>query len=332
MGSIALMIVILKNNYNMEKGKSHLHNQHHNHQGLPHHHNQEITNLNTAFIVGIVLNSAFVTAEVIVGFSSSSLALLSDAGHNATDVFSLLLSMFAFKVSKAKATNNYTYGYKRATILNSLVNAILLVFVTCAIIWEGLYRIKNPVHIQGGVVSIVAFAGIFVNGISAFFFFKDKEKDINIKGAYLHLLSDTLVALGVVISGVVIYLTNLYWIDTVIGFVIAIMILVSTWQLLTDSIRLALDGVPRNIDIKKVESAILNFKEVVGIHHIHIWALSSNENALTAHIVVENSDITIFEKAKHNIKHTLEHLNIHHSTFEIESVACSKEYCGKEGD
>ena len=318
-------------------GQNHIHKtEHHEHEhsesGHHHHHHHEITNLNKAFIVGILLNTAFVGGEVVVGLSSSSLALLSDAGHNATDVFSLLLSMFAFKVSKAKATNKYTYGFKRATILNSLINAVLLLFVTAAIVWEGFARIKNPVHIPGVLVSVVAFVGIFVNGISAFFFFKDKEKDINVKGAYLHLLSDTLVSLGVVITGVVIYFTQWYWIDTAVSFVIAIMILASTWELLTDSIRLALDGVPRNVDIKKVEEAILKYDEVQSIHHIHIWALSSNENALTAHIVVDNSDITVFEKAKHHIKHTLAHLNIHHSTFEIESQACSEECCEEEED
>ena len=300
--------------------------------GHHHHHHHEITNLNKAFVVGIILNTAFVTAEVVVGWSSSSLALLSDAGHNATDVFSLLLSMFAFKASKAKATNKYTYGFKRATILNSLINAILLLFVTGAIVWEGVVRLKNPVHIPGVLVSVVAFMGIFVNGISAFYFFKDKEKDINVKGAYLHLLSDTLVSFGVVLTGVVIYFTQWFWIDTVVSFVIAIMILTSTWQLLTDSIRLALDGVPRNVDIKRVQEAILEYDEVFSIHHIHIWALSSSENALTAHVVVQNSDITVFEKAKHSIKHTLEHLNVHHSTFEIESIACSQEWCDEEED
>ncbi len=318
-------------------GHIHIHGEdEHHHSGIEdghhHDHHHEITNLNKAFVVGIILNTVFVAAEVIVGLSSSSLALLSDAGHNATDVFSLLLSMFAFKASKAKATNKYTYGFKRATILNSLINAVLLLFVTGAIIGEGVSRISNPVQIPGVLVSVVAFLGIFVNGISAFFFFKDKEKDINVKGAYLHLLSDTLVSLGVVVSGVIIYFTQWFWIDTAVSFIIAIMILTSTWQLLTDSIRLALDGVPRNVDIKRVEEAILKYDEVRSIHHIHIWALSSSENALTAHLVVTNSDITVFEKAKHRIKHTLEHLNIHHSTFEIESVACSKECCDEEND
>lgn len=300
------------------------------HHAHGHHHHPEVTNLNPAFIIGIILNSAFVVAELLVGFSSSSLALISDAGHNATDVFSLLLSMFAFKLSKAKATNNYTYGYKRATILNSLVNAILLLFVTAGIIWEGFYRLQNPVTVQGTIVSEVAFAGIFVNGISAWLFFKDRKKDINVMGAYLHLLSDALVAFGVVVTGIAIYYTHLYWLDTAVSFVIAIMILASTWQLLMDSIRLALDGVPRNVDMKKVEEAILKFKEVKSIHHVHIWALSSNENAMTAHVVLENSDITIFEKAKHNIKHDLAHLYIHHSTFEVESHVCSEEFCKEE--
>ncbi len=301
----------------MENHEDTTHKHHHDeHHG---HHHHEVTNVNTAFIIGIILNTAFVVAEVIVGFSTSSLALISDAGHNATDVFSLLLSMFAFKLSKAKATNKYTYGYKRATILNSLVNAVLLLFVTVGIIWEGIGRLQNPVHIQGTIVSVVAFAGIFVNGVSAWLFFKDKDKDINMMGAYLHLLSDAMVAFGVVLSGIAIYYTHWYWIDTVISFVIAIMILVSTWQLLTDSIRLILDGVPRNVDIKKVEASILKFKEVKQVYHIHVWALSSNENALTAHVVVCNNDIALFEKTKQKIKHTLQHLNIHHSTLEVET-------------
>ena len=298
----------------------HHHHSHEEHSGH-HHHHHEVTDMNAAFIIGIVLNTAFVVAEVVVGLSSSSLALLSDAGHNATDVFSLLLSMFAFKLSKAKATNKYTYGYKRATILNSLANAILLLFVTIGIFWEGIIRFQNPVNIQGTTVSVVAFAGIFVNGISAWLFFKNKDEDINLKGAYLHLLSDALVALGVVISGIVIYYTHWYWIDTAISFAIAIMILVSTWQLLTDSIRLALDGVPRNVDIKKVEEAVLEFKEIKRIYHIHIWALSSNENALTAHVVVEDSNLALFEEIKQEIKHSLHHLNVHHATLEVETIS-----------
>ncbi|MFP5040968.1 cation diffusion facilitator family transporter [Parasediminibacterium sp. JCM 36343] len=304
----------------------HEHNHTHDHDHSHGHHHHEVTNINTAFIVGIILNTAFVIVELVIGYSSSSLALISDAGHNATDVFSLILSMFAFKLAKSKATPKYTYGYKRATILNSLFNAILLLIVTGGIIWEGFYRLEYPVHVQGKLISIIAFAGIFVNGISAWLFFKDKESDINIKGAYLHLLSDMLVAFGVVVAGVVIYFTNWFWIDTAISFVIAVIILISTWQLLADSIRLALDGVPRDIDMKKVEATLLKFAEVKNVHHIHVWALSSKQNALTAHLVIED-DFSAFEKRKHQIKHALEHLGIQHATFEIETAICQESLC-----
>ncbi len=307
--------------------KHHHHAHEHNHNHGHGHHHHEVKNLTSAFVIGIVLNTVFVIAELIIGFSSSSLALLSDAGHNATDVFSLLLSLFAFKLSKAKATNNYTYGYKRATILNSLANAILLLFVTVGIIWEGIIRFNHPVVIQGQLVSIVAFVGIFVNGISAFLFFKNKDDDINVRGAYLHLLSDAIVAFGVVITGIIIWFTHIYWMDTVISFVIAIVILVGTWRLLTESLRLALDGVPYEIDVNKVIETIKQFKEVKDVHHLHVWALSSNKNALTAHLVIEDTDLTHFETVKHKIKHSLHHLNINHSTLEVELAICNEASC-----
>ena len=305
----------------------HVHHHGHDHSGGGHHHHHEVKNINTAFIIGIILNTVFVVVEVIVGLSSSSLALISDAGHNATDVFSLLLSLFAFKLSKSKATNKYTYGYKRATILNSLVNAILLLFVTVGILWEGIYRFNHPVIIQGQLVSIVAFGGIFVNGISAFLFFKGKEDDINIRGAYLHLLSDAIVAFGVVLTGIVIWFTHLYWMDTLISFIIAVVILISTWRLLSESIRLALDGVPFNIDLNEVVKTITQYDEVKGVHHLHVWALSSKQNALTAHLVIEDADLTHFEVIKHKIKHSLLHLNISHATLEVEIDVCDEEIC-----
>ncbi len=305
---------------------SHHHDNHHSHDHHGHHHH-EVKNLTSAFIIGIILNTLFVITEVFVGFSSSSLALLSDAGHNATDVFSLLLSLFAFKLSKSKATDKYTYGYKKATILNSLANAILLVFVTIGIIWEGIIRFNHPVVIQGQLVSIIAFIGIFVNGISAYLFFKGKDDDINIRGAYLHLLSDALVAFGVVITGIIIWYTHWFWVDTLISFVIAIVILVSTWRLLTESLRLALDGVPHTVNLKEVVDTIHQFKEVKGVHHIHIWALSSNKNAMTAHLVIEDSDLTHFESVKQKIKHSLQHLNINHVTLEVEVSVCDDSIC-----
>lgn len=290
---------------------THTHDHHHGHH-------QEITNVTTAFIIGILLNMAFVITELIIGFSSSSLALISDAGHNATDVFSLLLSLFAFKMMKVKASENYTYGYKKLSILTSLLNAILLIITTGIIFYEGIRRINAPVEVQGKIISLVAIIGVAINAISAWLFFKDRDKDINIKGAYLHLLSDALVAFGVVVAGAVIYFTHWFWLDTAISFVIGIIILVATWRLLNDSIRLALDGIPRGIDLAKVKQTILDCKVVTGVHHIHIWPISSNENAMTAHILINPSDIGEFEKIKQTVKHQLAHINIHHVTLEVE--------------
>lgn len=290
------------------------HAQHHQAHG----HTHEVTNVNTAFIAGIVLNTAFVITELIIGFSSSSLALISDAGHNATDVFSLLLSLFAFRMMKVKASENYTYGYKKLSILTSLLNAILLIITTGIIFYEGIKRINAPVEIQGKIISMVALIGVGINAVSAWLFFKDREKDINIKGAYLHLLSDALVAFGVVVAGGVIYFTHWFWLDTAISFVIGVIILVATWNLLNDSIRLALDGVPKGIDLDKVKQTILNYKTITHVHHIHIWPLSSSENAMTAHIVIAPADMVEFDKIKNEIKHQLEHINIHHITLELE--------------
>lgn len=289
-----------------------------------HHHHHEIKQVNTAFIIGIILNTAFLVAELIIGFSSHSLALVSDAGHNATDVFSLLLSLFAFQMMKKKATANYTYGYKKLSILASLLNAILLIITTGVIFYEGFARISEPVAMQGKTISFVALAGVAVNGISAWLFFSGREKDINVKGAYLHLLSDAMVSFGVVISGLVIYFTHWYWLDTVISFAIGVIILVATWRLLTDSIRLALDGIPSGVSIEEAKEIILKCKAVVGVNHIHIWPLSSSENAMTAHLVVNPDNVLEFDEVKSKIKHELEHINIHHTTFEVEFAAGSK--------
>lgn len=300
----------------------------HNHEG--HSHNHTVTNVNNAFLIGIGLNVAFVIVEFVVGFSLSSLSLISDAGHNATDVLSLLLSLFAFRMLKVKATEKYTYGYKKVSILVSLLNAILLIITTAFIFYEGFQRINAPVELQGKSISIVAFIGIFINAVSAFLFFREKDKDINVRGAYLHLLADALVSLGVVVAGIVIYYTNWFWLDTALSFIIGIIILISTWNLLTDSIRLALDGTPRNIDVQKVKDVITAFPGVAGVHHVHIWPISSSENAMTAHIVLSENNILAFEKSKHDLKHKLEHENIHHTTFEIEINECDDKVCSHE--
>jgi cobalt-zinc-cadmium efflux system protein len=291
---------------------------HHHHDG----HTHEVTKVNNAFLIGIVLNSAYVVTEFAMGWWNSSLALMTDAGHNAADVFSLLLSLLAFRMLRVKATGRYTYGYKKATILVSLLNAILLVLAVAVVFYAGIERMNRKIELPGLSISIVALIGVVVNAVSAFLFFREKESDVNIKGAYLHLLSDALVSMAVVAGGLLIWYTGFTWIDTVLSFVVGLIILRSTWGLLNDSIRLALDGIPRGIDLEKVREVILQHPEIVNVHHIHVWALSSRQNAMTAHLVLADNDLAHFARLKHRIKHDLAHLNVHHVTLEAETSDC----------
>jgi cobalt-zinc-cadmium efflux system protein len=247
------------------------------------------------------------------------LSLLSDAGHNFLDVAGLALAMVAFKLSASKSTNKFTYGLKKASILISLLNAVILLISIGAIGYAAIFRFKYPEPLPGKIIAIVALIGIFINGISAFMFFREKDKDINVKAAFLHLASDALVSLGLVIGGIVIYYTHLYWVDPLLSVIICLVIIASTWSLLKGSLRLSLDGVPENVNIENVRQQILQTSGVKDIHHIHIWAISTTQNAMTAHLVVGES-LTNLEvaKIKDNLKHRLEHLNIQHTTLETE--------------
>ena len=292
-----------------------------------HGHNHTITSLNKAFIVGIVLNLVFVLVEFGAGFYFDSLALLSDAGHNLSDVVSLVLALLAFRLAKVKASSRYTYGYKKSTVLVSLLNAVILLVAVGGILVESINKLQHPEEVPGGAIAWVAGVGVVINAFTAFLFMKDKEKDLNVKGAYLHMAADTLVSVGVLVAGLIIRQTGWYIIDPIIGIIIAIVILISTWDLLHDSIRLSLDGVPVGIDSEKVKELISQIPGVKDIHHMHIWAISTTENALTAHIVIDN--LNNMESLKHEIKHTLEHCDIHHATLEFES---RKEHCDRACD
>lgn len=289
----------------------------HNHEGHNHGQAQVLTHINKAFIIGIVLNLAYVIIQVIIGLKINSLSLLSDAGHNFLDVAGLALAMLAFKLAKSKSTKKYTYGYKKASILISLLNAVILLISIGAIGYEAIFRFQNPQPIPGKIIAIIAFIGIIINGVSAFMFFRDKEKDLNVKSAFLHLASDAMVSLGLVIGGIVIYYTNLYWIDPLLSIIICIVIIASTWNLLKDSLRLSLDGVPKNVDMQKVKDEILKNHGVIAIQHIHVWAISTTQNAMTGHLKIQSTLTNLEIKTlKKEIKHELEHLNIHHTTLE----------------
>jgi len=303
----------------------------HHHEGHHHHHGSaEITSLNKAFIIGIILNLAYVLVQVVIGLKINSLALLSDAGHNFLDVAGLALAMLAFKLTKSKSTEKYTYGYHKASILISFLNAVILLISVGAIAYEAVWRFKYPQELPGKTIAIIAAIGIVINGVSAFMFFRDKEHDINVKGAFLHLLSDALVSLGLVAGGIIIYYTKLYWIDPLLSIIIAFVIIASTWKLFKDSLRLSLDGVPSNVDIEKIKDAAIKITGVINIHHLHVWAISTTKNAMTAHLLLENGlTMQQISNIKKHLKHELEHLNIHHATLETESGEkdCKEDGC-----
>ncbi|MBN8853680.1 MAG: cation transporter [Sphingobacteriales bacterium 50-39] len=305
----------------MEHTHSHSHTHSHDHShGLGHHHHPvEIKSVNRAFVIGIILNFAFVLIEATIGLGIHSLSLLSDAGHNLADVASLAMALIAFRLMKVKPNEKYTYGYKKTTILVALLNAAILLLSLGAIGYEAIHRLIAPEPLPGKTISIVAAIGIGINGVTALLFLRGKDSDLNIKSAFLHLLSDAIVSAGLVVGGIIIYFTGMYWIDAALSILVALVILFSTWQLLKDSLRLSLDGVPEGIEISKIKKVIDGIKGVKDFHHIHIWAISTTENALTAHLVVDpNSSMDFLEQLKHTIKHELLHQNIQHATLEIE--------------
>ena len=281
-----------------------------------HEHTHRITSLNKAFIIGIVLNLSFVIVEFGVGFYYNSLGLLSDAGHNLGDVASLILAMLAFRLEKIHSNSRYTYGYKKSTILVSLLNAVILLVAVGIIIAESIDKLFYPVAVDGSAIAWTAGVGVVINALTAWLFMKDKDKDLNVKGAYLHMAADALVSIGVVASGIIIMYTGWSIVDPIIGLGIAVVIVISTWGLLRDSLRLSLDGVPVGIDINEIRQIILDQPGVESCHHLHIWALSTTETALTAHIVIDNMER--MEEIKHLIKARLEEADIHHVTLEFE--------------
>jgi len=275
---------------------------------------------NAAFITGIALNLAFVIIEAVVGIINSSMSLLTDAGHNLSDVTSLFISLLAFKLAKKKPTEEFTYGYKKTTVLAAFFNAVVLLIALGVIGYESVVRLIHPQPIAGNEIAWVAAIGILVNSVSAFFFFRTKDQDLNAKGAYLHLLADALVSLGVVVAGIIIHYTNWFWLDPVTGLIIMLVILMSTWSLLRDSFRMSIDAVPEGIAISEIKTAVKKIDGVKDIYHIHVWPLSTTENALTAHLVV-NDNLSSQEKKDviKKVKHELIHHNIRHSTIEVDN-------------
>ena len=298
---------------------SHEHHHHHHHVAAD---NGQMRNILWA---AIILNLLFVGVEAGVGLWQNSLSLLSDAGHNLSDVFSLALVVVGLHLVKVHSNERYTYGYKKSTILISLANAILLLVAVGVIVAESVHKLREPAAIDGAAISWTAGVGIVINGLTTLLLMRGQKGDINIRGAFLHMAADTLVSIGVVISGIVISFTGWYIIDPIIGIVIAVVILVSTWELLRDSMRLALDGVPEGIEVDEVAQLMRDTDHVTDVHHLHIWAMSTTENAMTAHVVVDDEhEAAAVRKA---LKEALCEKGITHATIEIESGdgCCDKE-------
>jgi cobalt-zinc-cadmium efflux system protein len=301
---------------------SHEHHHHHHHD---HHVAANNEQMRKILWTAIVLNLLFVGVEAGVGFWQNSLSLLSDAGHNLSDVFSLALVIVGLHLVKVHSNKRYTYGYKKSTILISLANAILLLVAVGVIIAESVHKLRNPAVINGTTISWTAGVGILINGLTTLLLMRGQKGDINIRGAFLHMAADTLVSIGVVISGIIISHTGWFIIDPIIGIVIAIVILISTWELLRYSMRLALDGVPEGIEVEEVIKAMRDSAHVTDVHHLHVWAMSTTENALTAHVVIDDEHEA--SAVRKTLREALYVLGITHATIEIES---GNDCCDKE--
>ena len=293
----------------------HQNQEHHHHHH--HHHVAPTQSLSGIFILSIILNGLFVLIEAGVGLWQDSLSLLSDAGHNLSDVFSLLLVLIAFRLAKVQRNERYTYGYRKSTILISLLNAVILLVAVGAIVIESIHKFSEPSEVNGIAVSWTAGVGILINGATAILLMRGQKNDLNVRGAFLHMAADTLVSIGVVISGILIYYTSWTIIDPIVSLIIAAVILVSTWELLSDSLRLAVDGIPDGLELLEIEQLLLAEEHVKGAHHIHVWAISTTETALTAHVVIDN--LSCWPQVSEHIKHTLAEHGIIHATLEPET-------------
>ena len=280
---------------------------HHHHHGLP----GAGGSLNRIFIVCIVLNLLFVGVEAAVGLLYHSLGLLSDAGHNLSDVFSLVLALVAFRLARQPVSAHFTYGYKKSTILISLVNAVILLVAVGAIIIESVYRLRHPQPLSGLAISWTAGVGIVVNGLTTWLLTRDRKRDLNV----------------LVISGLVIRYTGWAWVDTAVSLAIAVVILVSTFNLLRESLYLSIDAVPSSVDLERLRTRLDAVPALRGWHHLHVWAISTTENAATLHVVVDS--LEEMAGVKRELKALFHAEGIGHCTIEFETpgAPCDEADC-----
>ena len=296
--------------------------EHHDHshaRGHAHDHGPP-TDAARAFLIGIGLNVVFVIAEAIAGVVADSTALLADAAHNLGDVLGLAMAWGATVLARRKRSARRTYGFKRTTILAGLANAMLILVAIGGVTWEAIQRIGEPAHVNGGIVAIVAAVGVLVNCGAAMLFAAGRDRDVNRRGAYLHLMADAAVSAGVVVAGVIVWQTGWNWIDPATSIVVSFVILLGTIGLLREATNLLLDAVPTHIDPSAVESYLSTVQGVQAVHDLHIWSMSTTETALTVHLVMpwQASTPTMLREIESEIEHRF---GISHTTIQIEPVA-----------
>lgn len=300
--------------------------EHHDHA----HHHAPPANLSRAFSIGILLNVGFVVVEAIAGLVAGSTALLADSAHNLGDVLGLGMAWGATVLARRKRTARRTYGLRRTTILAGLANATLILVAVGGVAWEAIRRIGESAHVDGGLVAIIASVGVIVNGGAALLFAHGRDRDVNRRGAYLHLVADAAVSAGVVVAGVIVWRTGLDWIDPVTSLAVSLVILAGTVALLRDALNLLLDAVPAHVDPVAVEAYLAGLPGVQDVHDLHIWPMSTTEIALTAHLVVPWAACppTFLRDAEKEIEHRF---GIVHTTLQLEPDGAD-EACRQPGD
>ena len=271
-----------------------------------------------AFVIGIALNTAFVILEIFIGLRADSMALVADGVHNFADVISLVLAGVGYWFQSRKPTGRFTYGYGAVSIQSAVINAFLLVAGVTLILWESIGRLRHPENVPGGTLMVVAGIGILINGATALLFMKGSKGDINIRGAFVHMAADAGVSLGVVVAGGIVVLTGWTIVDPLVGIAIGIMILASSWELLTESLNLALHAAPKSIDLHALQTWLLSRPGVDGIHDLHVWPLSTNKTAMSAHLQV--SGVSDIDALLHELSHGMhEQFEIGHTTIQTEA-------------
>jgi cobalt-zinc-cadmium efflux system protein len=298
---------------------AHAHGHRHGaaHAGHHHGHVHAPASFGKAFAIGCVLNVGFVVAEWVFGALANSLALMADAVHNLGDVLALLLAWLAVGLARRPPSERFTYGLRGSSILAALLNAGALLVVTGGLGWEALRRLPDPGPIEGGTVIAVALVGVVVNGITAWLFMHGGRTDLNLRGVYLHMAADAAVSLGVALAGVGVLLTGWNWLDPALTLVVSAVILWSSWDLLRQSLRLALQAVPAGIETGEVRELLARLPGVAEVHDLHIWAMSTSENALTAHLVMPagHPGDAFLHGACSQLQ---QRFGIHHATLQIE--------------